>query len=239
LRTCRSDPDAHCGAEAQRVADANRRLAVAREARALAEQAVTHLAAAQQRFLAECGARISDGRSLTSRKGADLEAYLRAIGGAALSSAGGRAGTSGSGTSGSGAAGGLPAEVRAAPGLPAGVGLVPLALIDTSRDPVTGPTDFGKGYGPQDLAWAFTAFDEVVLPTLAASGGTDYFAARDAAENRMGTRSFTDTHSGFLGAEEAITLTLRADGRFDVANGRHRIWVAQQLGRDSVPARFA
>lgn len=232
LRECEADPDSACGAQRQRVADATRRLAVAQEARSLAGQVVHRVSAAGRRFVAETSSRITEGRVLTSRKGAELEDYLRAVGGGP-----GRSGGGGSGSSAGSA--GLPAGVGTAAGLPDGYGLVPLSMIDTSRDPVSGPADFTKGYSPQDLAWGFGAFDDVVLPALGGGGDVgDYLTGRDATEGRMGTRSYADTRSGFLGDNDAIVLELRPDGRFEVRNGRHRIWVAQQLGRDSVPARL-
>lgn len=116
-----------------------------------------------------------------------------------------------------------------------GVYFVPLSSIDSS-DRRIDPSSFTKGYTPADLAWAFHALEEVVLPTLATGRGIDYLRERDFAEGRHGTRSYADTYSGFLGGD-AIRLDRDAN-RFRVANGYHRIWVASQMGLRVVPARL-
>jgi hypothetical protein len=112
---------------------------------------------------------------------------------------------------------------------------VPLSTIDTSDRQIS-PSDFGKGYSPSDLEWAFKALNEVVLPAVADGEGPDYFQRRDEEEGLVGTRSYSDTFSGFLGGDDVIRLNWVGD-RYEVANGYHRIWVANQMGLDSVPAR--
>ena len=116
--------------------------------------------------------------------------------------------------------------------------MVPLASIDASDSGVTGPESFGKGYSPDDLAWAFDALHEVVLPAVGHGLGAEYFQSRDQAEGLVGTRSYSDTYSGFFG-DSAIKLESRGDGTYGVANGYHRVWVAQRLGLDSVPGGCA
>jgi len=116
-----------------------------------------------------------------------------------------------------------------------GIREVPISQIDTSDREIT-EGDFGKGYSPDDLKWALNALEEVVLPALAAGHGRDYFAGRDAAEGRMGTRSYSDTYSGFFSDDNAIRLAW-SEGRYHVENGYHRIWLARQTGRSHVPAR--
>ncbi|WP_156465850.1 MULTISPECIES: hypothetical protein [unclassified Rathayibacter] len=123
----------------------------------------------------------------------------------------------------------------ASPSLPNGVRMVALSDIDDSDSRIVGGQDFGKGYSPQDLEWALNAFVDVVVPTVAAGGTIDDLRARDAAEGRMGTRSYSDTYSGFLDGD-AIKLD-GVSGSFEVKNGYHRIWVARRMGLDSIPAR--
>ena len=121
--------------------------------------------------------------------------------------------------------------------MPAGFVMVPVADID-SCDRQIGRGEFGKGYSPEDLTWAFTALDEVVLPAMAAGHGQDYFAERDRAEGRTGTRSYSDTYSGFFSKDHAIKFERRAEGKIGLGNGYHRVWVARQLGIREVPGWF-
>jgi hypothetical protein len=103
---------------------------------------------------------------------------------------------------------------------------------------VTGAQDFTKGYSLEDLAWALRALEERVQPAVLAGQGIDYFQALDAREGRMGARSYADTYSGFFDRSNAVQLNVREDGRFDVGNGRHRLWVARRLGFTEIPAWF-
>lgn len=148
----------------------------------------------------------------------------------------GAASASTAGPAGTGGRAAMPPGVRSAPGLPPGYALVPLSVVDDSDSGVHGPADFGKGYLPADLAWSFEAFDTVVLPALA-RGDPEYVVEQDTAHGLAGCRSYSDCLSGFLRDGNAITVSLRPDGRFDVGNGYHRIWLARQLGREWVPAR--
>jgi hypothetical protein len=153
---------------------------------------------------------------------ADLETYLeRASAGAGGSGVVGHNGSANMG--------------GARQGLPDGWAIVPLSAIDDSDSGVTGTESFGKGYSPGDLAWAFGALHEVVLPAMARGKAADYFQQRDQAEGRMGVRSYSDTYRGFFGADSAIKLDPRGDGTYTVGNGYHRIWVAKQMGLSSVP----
>jgi hypothetical protein len=52
----------------------------------------------------------------------------------------------------------------------------------------------------------------------------------------MGTRSYSDTYSGFFGDDNAIRLA-SSGGRYNIENGYHRIWVARQMEMTHVPAR--
>lgn len=236
LAACERDPKSDCSEARRRVADAQRRLAAAHRARQLVDQAAARLVGAQRRFATELTARVAEGQAITSRMQSQLEDYLRPVG--LVDNAGlGSGNPSGSGGSFSAASTiGMPYGVRTAAGLPDGWALVPLTLIDVSDTGVRGPEDFTKGYSPRDLAWALEAFDSVVLPAVGQGLGRDYFADRDGREGRSGARSFSDSHSGFLGSD-AIKLELRPDGRFGVTNGYHRLWVAQELNREWIPAR--
>ena len=55
----------------------------------------------------------------------------------------------------------------------------------------------------------------------------------------MGTHSYNECFHGFFHHDEAITLEARSDGRYRVANGYHRIFVARTAGRNAVPAKVS
>ncbi|TFB96277.1 MULTISPECIES: hypothetical protein [unclassified Cryobacterium] len=149
-------------------------------------------------------------------------------------------GASGTGSTGAvpGQAATVPDALEYPPGLPAGFALVPLSRIDISRSTVTGPADFGKGYSPADLSWAFDAFDQVVLPGLRDGVPRDALVDRDTRSGLSGTRSYAMTRSQFLNDGDSIRLNAEPGGQFSIANGQHRIWVALRDGRHSVPARI-
>ncbi|MBK9697485.1 MAG: hypothetical protein IPO80_08910 [Propionibacteriaceae bacterium] len=115
---------------------------------------------------------------------------------------------------------------------------MPLNLIDQSASTVHGPADFKKGYSPDDLAWAFDAFQQVVLPALAAGEGRDYFHTLDQRAGLQGTRSYSMTYSQLIGAGDAIRLNPQPNGTYAIANGQHRVWVAAQYGVLHIPARI-
>lgn len=192
------------------------------------------------------GVVVAGATALLHRKYGDLRQYL--AGAAAASSQSGEggvvrgAGALGGATVGGPSGGGAGSvgchperpELLTPPGVSPGFAVVPLALVDDSDSTVSGPEDFGKGYSISDLEWAHDAFLDVVLPTLGNGGTMDDLRARDAAEGRVGTRSYSDTCSGFLGGD-AIRLSWKGD-RLELQNGRHRFWVARRMGLASVVA---
>ena len=124
---------------------------------------------------------------------------------------------------------------RVPAGAPAGFALVPLSLIDDSDSTVHGPEAFGKGYSPDDLAWAFSALHDVVLPAMAAGLGQDHFAELDQRFGFIGAHSYSDTYLNFFSLNDAIKLDQTPSG-YRVANGYHRIWIARRAGLREVPA---
>ncbi|MBC7595648.1 MAG: hypothetical protein H7288_17215 [Kineosporiaceae bacterium] len=124
------------------------------------------------------------------------------------------------------------------PGLPAGCQMIPVSMIDQSENPINGPEDFGKGYSIEDLNYAFDLLEGQILPNLANGADASSFSERDRARGIYGTRSLADTYSGFLDrwSGNVIKLELRPDGTYGITNGRHRVYVAAQGGRQFVPA---
>jgi hypothetical protein len=224
LEACQRDPEADCSGLQREVERAAARLATAEGALRAAERACSEFQPRQARFTREAQRLVGEGRQLLGRMAEDLETYLAVAGGGEFLG----------GASGAAAA---PSTPPPTPGLPDGWAMVPLGLIDTSDSSVTGPESFGKGYTSDDLAWAFETLHEVVLPALAYGHGADYFQQRDLAEGRYGTRSYSDTYSGFFKDSSAIKLEPRPDGTYSIGNGYHRVWVAQRLGLDTVPGQ--
>jgi hypothetical protein len=237
LDSCLLDGERSCAPE-------HRRLRAARDAHLQAVVALRRLDEALTRFLSAREQRrvavdrlVSAGGQVLDRWVAGARDYA-ALGAVAVATVAGSAPRAALPSAVAGRAGPGSAVPAADPGrgLPPGFAMVPLSAIDAAADPVRGRADFTKGYSPEDLAWAFDALEDVVLP-LVAAGTPDLLGARDAASGLVGTRSYAMTRAGFLGGD-AIVLDDLGNGRYAIVNGRHRIWVAQQTGRSHVPARL-
>jgi hypothetical protein len=231
LSACRSDERADCTSLEQEVRRAAERLGRAQQARRSAEGAVARFVSRRARFAREAGRLAAEATVLLGRQSEDLVRYLGST--AAEGASGGAASVA------AGPRGGAGGGILTPPGFPEGYAMVPLASIDATDSPVTGPESFDTGYSPADLQWACSALVEVVLPAMAAGLGRDYFRERDEAERRSGVRSYSWTYGGFFGDDRAIKLVGRPDGRYEVRNGYHRIWVATRLRHPAVPARIA
>lgn len=225
----------HVDVEAHRFAADLAEHAVERAARTkqVVDRWLLDCSRAARAYLITTGGIIAAAQASLGQTGQNLEQYRS---GAARGghTAGGGTSRGGSRTGGAGAAT-LASMASAYPGIPGGpddIRLVPVADIDDGDSNITGPESFGKGYSVQDLTWAHDALLDVVIPTLAAGGTLDDLRARDAAEGRQGTRSFADTHAGFLGHD-----AIRLDSDMTIANGYHRVWVAKRMGLQSVAVR--
>lgn len=223
LAACQADPESICVMQELAVQHARGRLSSAQDALRIAENALGAFQPRQARFIRESQLLLGESGTLLGQMDGDLQAYLAS-------------GATGAGAASTTAAGGRSTGRSAQ--MPAGWAMVSLAQIDTADSAVTGPESFTKGYSAEDLSWAFHALDEVVLPAMSRGLGADYFQSRDHAEGRIGTRSYSDTYSGFFGADSPIKLEARGDGSYTIANGYHRVWVARRLGLDAVPARL-
>lgn len=228
LQRCEQDPEGDCSGLRHQVAVARDRLERAAQARRRAVDASDRFGSWSQRVGAARDEAVRSGEALIRRYRDGLRDYVALTASVAGGSSGGGGG--GGGMSGGGGSGW-------APGFPAGWELVPVSAINTADSRISGPADFGKGYSPEDLTWAYGALDRVILPGLANGQGAADFAALDAQQGLSGTRSFSMTYSGFFGGNDAVKLSAQGDGTFTVTNGYHRIWLAQRLGRSSIPAR--
>lgn len=230
LEACQNSKRGDCRAEAAALAEARRRLSDALTARGIARQAATDFGSRSRACLKRLETVESEGQRYLSFK-------LDKVNAVNAGRAGGRGAASALGGLGVGSAASGGLGVHTVPGLPAGFVMVPVDLIDQTENPIGGAHDFGKGYSIEDLDYAFDLLESQVLPGLAGGATPSSFAAADQANGSHGTRSLSDTFSGFFGGD-AIRLERRPDGTYAITNGRHRIFVASRFGRPSVPARI-
>jgi hypothetical protein len=244
LHACEADPEAHCGHLREKLSHALVSRERARRGRADAERLRAQFVG-QARVLSTTVENLHrDGHRYLRKVTEQVTAYTaNATTAPRISGTGGgapnlsAAAADPAGGSPNGGTAPTPA-VRTVRGLPAGVVMVAVSAIDTSASTVTGAHDFKKGYHPTDLAWAFDAFEQVVIPTLQAGGSADSFQQRDQRAGLMGTRSYAMTYSNFTDPANCIVLRPQPDGTFAITNGQHRVWLAQNSGRQYLPARI-
>lgn len=260
LEACLGQEGADCSGYRRRVEQCQQALERAVRGRDLIRQASTrfqhqqsrHTTAVDQLLLrAEKIVRTADDRTSGYQHAAPyvptarlLSAPTRGGGGSTGSLTGGMALSRSDAGPGAEPSGGSPAgspSWRHLPGVsvpahfPLGFALIPLKLI-VDDNPVTGAADFDTGQNLSELRWSTDALLDVVMPAMAAN--TDphsYFAERDARENRSAGMSYASSYAGFFNPDSAIKLSPRTDGRFDLTNGRHRLWLLSRAG-DEAPA---
>lgn len=90
---------------------------------------------------------------------------------------------------------------------------------------------------PADYAWACEKWDRVVSKAISQGQGRDDLVQRDNASGAApdSMRHLAHVWDIFLGSE-AIRLDAKADGTYEVINGRHRLQVARDLGITHLPA---
>jgi hypothetical protein len=202
--------------------EARDRLARARKAQGIAYGAQEMFTAARRRSGSALEPALESARENLKTRLQSLDAYVRS-------------GTGG-GPAGGGAGRSAPAVDPMSTALrPLGLQMVDLAEVDYSDNPIVG--DFGRGGAKvADYRWAVETWDTVVAPGVARNQGRDGFAERDGGRDAPAFRRTADVYDMFLG-NDAITLSRRPNGTYDVIGGRHRIEVARRLGIDSLPAR--
>lgn len=121
-------------------------------------------------------------------------------------------------------------------------GLTEVALKDINESDIRSVADF---HNPEKHA-ALTR-EAIMLkqmqPSLAGGTDVELFHGWDQA-NQIGhyspagyIRGYADVYHSYYG-DEAIALEAKADGRYNVINGRHRLAVAREVGLSKVPARM-
>jgi hypothetical protein len=229
LESCERQEDADCSRQRQRLFDATVRRDTAKRILHRVEEGRAAFASTSRRLTTRREELVNAGRRMLTEQLRMIDDYSATS--MTLSGSGGGTTVGVAASVGAGASAPRPA------GLPEGVEMIPLSAIDTSRSTVASAADFSPMYTPEDLDWAFDALEQVVLPALSEGQSPDVFRDRDARAGLMGTRSYSMTYSQFLGQNDAIRLQAGPNG-YTIANGQHRIWVAQQGARYAVPARI-
>lgn len=130
---------------------------------------------------------------------------------------------------------GSPATEPTEPIGPGGHVLVNVSDVDTSDSPVRGPSDFTKVPLAQ-VRDGLLRLERTVAPAVARGGGIEDMRLLDQRAGLGGhPASHVRVYEAFFG-DTSIRLARGSDGRFTVINGYHRIWIAQQLGVDRLPA---
>ena len=186
LGACEREEGADCSYEARAVAQAERALADAERASRMAERALREFQGPRARFRREVDTLTTGGRTLLSTMASDLDLYLQVAGG------GGGGLALGGGSSGSSTAAGAAQPA----GLPGGVYM--LFLLAGGRRRRWRPAAEGAAASCR-CRGVGQALHEVVLPAVGHGLGAEYFQSRDQAEGLVGTRSYSDTYSGFFG----------------------------------------
>lgn len=118
-----------------------------------------------------------------------------------------------------------------------GIVNVPIEHAHFEDNPILGA--FGRGGATlTDYRWAAETWETVVRPGVLAGKTREDFEREDTAAGRYtGYRRLGGVYDMYLG-DEPIRFSRRADGTLDVANGRHRVQVARQLGITHLPGRI-
>jgi hypothetical protein len=114
-----------------------------------------------------------------------------------------------------------------------GIQDVPLAQIDLSDSYVHSQDDFKKT--PYDVMVAgLHKLESTVRPAVEGGANGDYFSDLDARQGLEYEHGYRRVYDAFYGAEP-IRLE-KINDRYQVVGGYHRLYVAQQLGLETIPA---
>jgi hypothetical protein len=247
-RACHADPRAgDCSAEDQARADAEDWLATTEENLATSRRCSERLRAAAGRFRQELSAyrrhlelELAAGAAFLGAAALAADTYVGSqIGGSGGATAGSASGM-GDGAGWGSVPGGLGGEASTSPEPRVGdTELVEVRLdrIDTGDSQVSGPGSFRK----TDYATmrdGVQRLDEVILPAVKGGAGHDYFAAMDAQRGLSHERGYLRVYEAFFG-DDSLRLDANPGGGYTVTNGYHRIYVARELGLQTLPARVS
>ncbi len=190
----------------------------ARRALNLANDAAQRSQRLQRQIEETAGERVQRAAEVLSRKHAALADYASAP----IPSASGAAGSG--------------ASVDSDFGVPNIVN-VPIEQADFADNPILDGFQRG-GADIGDYRWAVETWETIVRPGVLAGKAREDFARRDEELGQQsGFRRSAGVYDMFLG-DDPIQFSRRADGRLDVASGRHRVAIARQLGLTHLPGQL-
>lgn len=114
-----------------------------------------------------------------------------------------------------------------------GIQYVPVDKIDVSASYVKNETDFKK-VSHQDMAKGMQTLQNEVRPAVDQGADGDYFYRLDQQRGLDYAHGSQRVYEAFYG-QEPIRLEKIGD-RYSVTNGYHRLFVAKELGIETIPA---
>ncbi len=128
-----------------------------------------------------------------------------------------------------------PEPVEKAEWIDRGIQDVPLNRIDLSGEHLYDRQD-PRGDSYAQIADGVHKLQDTVRPAVGAGKERDYFQSLDQQQGLdPATNGYTKVYDSFYGSDP---VTVGKDGNnYDVDKGRHRLYVAQAEGLDSLPAR--
>jgi hypothetical protein len=126
-------------------------------------------------------------------------------------------------------------QPRAKEWIDAGFQTIRVDAVDIrDLDHVRSSDDFRK-VSKEEMIEGFKKLDSIVAPAVRRGADNDYFRRLDQAEGLSYQNGYQRIYEAFYGDS---SIRLERDGEvYGVVNGAHRLYVARELGRESVPAR--
>ena len=115
-----------------------------------------------------------------------------------------------------------------------GIQNVSLHQIDLGNSSVAGRSDFRK-VSHEEMQEGIRKLEEVVRPDVQNGANGEHFSQMDARLGLDYAQGYRRIYDAFYGESGPIRLNQIGD-RYEVVNGYHRLFVAQQLGVESIPA---
>lgn len=110
-----------------------------------------------------------------------------------------------------------------------------LKQIDFNESHVKETRDFGK-VAHETMLEGFRKLQEIVLPAVEQGADGDYFAKLDREQGLPYEDGYERVYDAFYG-DDAIRVNKMGE-RYDVINGYHRLFVANELGLETLPIQI-
>jgi flagellar biosynthesis regulator FlaF len=111
--------------------------------------------------------------------------------------------------------------------------------LDGERSHVKSKEDFDKvSYDYEDMVEGFRKLNSVVLPGVQEGASGDDFSQMDAQQGLDNEHGYRRIYDVFYG-QDAIHVNKLGENCYDIDNGYHRIFVARDMGLETIPAKVA